>query len=566
MKSKIFINQKRNNYYHGKLLTEKDFVLDQDYFNSKRRMINKFIFGHGIVKGLEIIRLDSENLCLEPGIAIDYYGRELIVPSPLVFKIEDIENYTYSNNYSDILLYLDYDEKFESQEDSIGDYHGKNSNFIIEGTNLKIVEYSDDYRCSSIESYVSNYKTIFSSRDVEVLIKTPKFIKASENMFIEILVKKVKEETEVDLEIGFDLKYLYTENMESSLNYKYKVTNKSHIEKINLIAESTNDIEARLYIREKDTMITVNGEKYGVNGDIDVNVDIVGKEYIEEISKRYYEKGILESIDEGICDKLFLSRLSIKYDDKKVKVEGLTNNPFDQKIMNMDMLNLISRAPDKFKVKHISTNNNTNQGEKEESQSNDYNSNSGELTVDLSINPRKHQTYYSPEISHDLGVGIVDIRVGLKNEIAGEKVIIYGINHNILGSIPEHELSIILYPEKGTFKVAVTLKETSKVKEINFSWNCNKIGKRVVDSMKEPNLIISPNSAIISPNQEFIFKGRIENYDNQEILWSIVDVDGGKISESGYYIAPDKVGVYKVEAYSIVNHNIKGTAYVVVKH
>ena len=41
----------RNRYYYGKLLTEQDFIQDQQYYNDKRRLPNRFLHGAGIAAG-----------------------------------------------------------------------------------------------------------------------------------------------------------------------------------------------------------------------------------------------------------------------------------------------------------------------------------------------------------------------------------------------------------------------------------------------------------------------------------------------------------------------------------
>ena len=46
----------RNRYFYRKFMTVRDFVQEQEYFNSKRWMINRLLFGSGIVCGLEVNR------------------------------------------------------------------------------------------------------------------------------------------------------------------------------------------------------------------------------------------------------------------------------------------------------------------------------------------------------------------------------------------------------------------------------------------------------------------------------------------------------------------------------
>jgi len=73
----------RNHYYHGKLLDAGLFSLEQRYFNSKRALINRFVVGYGVVCGLDLYLLDThDQVIVTPGLAIDKWGREIVVPKP----------------------------------------------------------------------------------------------------------------------------------------------------------------------------------------------------------------------------------------------------------------------------------------------------------------------------------------------------------------------------------------------------------------------------------------------------------------------------------------------------
>lgn len=83
----------RNRYFYGKLLTAEDFSQEQQYGNDKRRMINRWLFGAGIVSGLEVIRVDDYSVSLEMGLALDNTGREIAVETPVIQKLSAIEGY-----------------------------------------------------------------------------------------------------------------------------------------------------------------------------------------------------------------------------------------------------------------------------------------------------------------------------------------------------------------------------------------------------------------------------------------------------------------------------------------
>src|SRR5215204_5022050 len=74
----------RNRYFYGKLMTVRDFLREQEYFNSKRWLVNRLLFGSGIVCGLEVTTagggsLGATEVEIQPGVAFDPVGREITV-------------------------------------------------------------------------------------------------------------------------------------------------------------------------------------------------------------------------------------------------------------------------------------------------------------------------------------------------------------------------------------------------------------------------------------------------------------------------------------------------------
>lgn len=70
----------RNRYFYGKLLDVHHLELEQDYLNSKRWMLNRLGLGSGIACGLRVVpNKDGTAICVEPGVAIDGLGREIVV-------------------------------------------------------------------------------------------------------------------------------------------------------------------------------------------------------------------------------------------------------------------------------------------------------------------------------------------------------------------------------------------------------------------------------------------------------------------------------------------------------
>jgi hypothetical protein len=71
----------RNRYFHGQMLYDRNFRLETDYHNHKRWLINRLVIGWGVVCGLGIRACegDDPSIIVEPGLALDRWGREIVV-------------------------------------------------------------------------------------------------------------------------------------------------------------------------------------------------------------------------------------------------------------------------------------------------------------------------------------------------------------------------------------------------------------------------------------------------------------------------------------------------------
>ena len=114
MKNTKYFPFERNKYFYGKLLSVDDFELEQRYGNDKRRMLNRFLQGSGVVAGLYAVRLDERTLSVEKGFALDALGREIVVDAPVICKLQLLEGYASCVEESGkdyVYLCLDYEEE-----------------------------------------------------------------------------------------------------------------------------------------------------------------------------------------------------------------------------------------------------------------------------------------------------------------------------------------------------------------------------------------------------------------------------------------------------------------------
>lgn len=72
---------KRTDYFHGMLMTERDFREEQIYHIEKRKLLNRMLHGWGVVCGLKVRPTNppSPNIIVEGGMALDCFGNEILV-------------------------------------------------------------------------------------------------------------------------------------------------------------------------------------------------------------------------------------------------------------------------------------------------------------------------------------------------------------------------------------------------------------------------------------------------------------------------------------------------------
>ncbi len=88
----MYNNFKRARYFHGMLMTERDFTEEQKYHNEKRKMLNRMLHGWGVVCGLEIkpTKPASSTIIIRPGLVLDCNGNEICVTEEYPLKIDKI--------------------------------------------------------------------------------------------------------------------------------------------------------------------------------------------------------------------------------------------------------------------------------------------------------------------------------------------------------------------------------------------------------------------------------------------------------------------------------------------
>src|SRR5437016_3693268 len=82
----------RARFFRGNQLTFDDLELQQHYFREKLKRHNRVLHGFGIVSGLKVM-VKSGEIVVEPGLALDCEGNEIILGTPESIVLRPADNW-----------------------------------------------------------------------------------------------------------------------------------------------------------------------------------------------------------------------------------------------------------------------------------------------------------------------------------------------------------------------------------------------------------------------------------------------------------------------------------------
>jgi len=584
----------RNKFFYGKLLTVADFELEQKYMNDKRRFLSKSLFGSGVICGLNTYGVDDSSVMIEAGAAIDSTGREIVVNESVLRKLSGIDGY---ENTSGSVLYLciEYNEELHDPVYSIahtlGDTAKSTSEFnrVKESFRLFVTDKEPDTEPYSLINEFISRKVIFSNRDITVTQSVPRTVSASRPFNITVDIEKHITASDLSFEYIIDTPYFNTADGSGVIHVCFNDTpaemSDKHTLTYTVIPPGSVRAEAGMSILPQSIKFTSQKSISSVKEAINFEINVVQAELPEMIEGKYFSISADEISGSRYHSPIYLSRIEIFRSSTTYIIEALKSMPFNQYIYNPQLLRLDNQLSAFFPPldrtgpsQGISADSGTQKSTADFSQSKEPGSSSGIIEIPLGFNPHPRQKFYSDEIMHGLGKGVVTIVLGIEAASVNEKLsrgnfTAYGNPDIFKGSdydahLPAYELCALNYEERGTFVVGVKLLETTTSLYVKIKWHAFKTpapAMGISESRQDICLFVKPDTIVIAPRETAYFKAIFCNTDETPCIWSVVEDNGGTVEPNGIYTAPNKEGVYEVNVQSISNPSLKASAFVVVK-
>lgn len=586
MNNRKFYSYDRNNYYYGKLLTSRDFSMEQGYMNDKRRLGNLMLHGSGIVSGLKVVAADETALILQAGFAIDGGGREIVVPETEVVKLATIEG--VHDLHSDIAyLGISYQEKPDEKVYAVMQEEGQQSesayNHVKEGYKLRLI---DQDSCSAVPAKIDSWlaeTVLYEDEDCRITNKVCRVLPADRNLTVYTTIEKKRQTQEL-------LSVKYFVNVDGLSEQKFLVE-LDHVKldrygkktiKTELVLKDEVRFLKTFYLKVKNLEVRKDNSRYVTEPVAPVMITCLEGELLDAIVEESFKTAMDTVIENDYDTTIYLAKLYVIRMGDRVLLNRLEGVPFGQYVSSAGQLKLFEDLKEYCPcVKDI-----------QQSQAADVISQA--VAADVPVMPENTfvtgtfdlslgavgdtgKVCYSEEIMHGLGEGpvYVEAAVEILNRDNGEvkEEIIFG-DAELFGTNEQTEkqlqfsCGVKLLPDRGTFIVAVKPKTKVVRTSVRIRWYACKVqdgGKNIYKAKeKQGMLVIAPDTLTTTPRGMVQIVPRFVNIPEQACRYEVLDAAGGRIDNNGIYTAPTAEGVYEIKVSCISDPGIFAHAYIIV--
>lgn len=595
----------RNHYFYGKLLTVRDFEEEQRYFNDKRRLNNLLFTGPGVVLGMDTVQIDDKTLSIEAGLAVDYQGREIVIPDSVTCRLDVLDGFDRLMNTEETYLCVEYEEKGKEEVHSIGgamaggevtmDY-----NRMSEGYRLYLTDVKPEEELLSFRSLAVVRQVVFSESGLKIIQEFPRYANPGQNFLIRIKVEKLDIARPVTITYKIASRCFSCDGSVQVVFEEKEIKTYYSTELVYPVQIRLDAARGAVPVVAEEGNITIGSAVYPLPKVEPAMVQIVMRSPIGHMIQNYRKLHFEEVTGERGEAALYLARLQLIKRAEVYYIEQIEALPFQQYVLSNTMLSLLLEAENGISIGRsidVTVPSKPERSKKEEL--------AGELAVGdediqrlIAVGATNEPmvleqlqtasgivrietdlrssgiTYYSDEIAHGLGPGRVEIRVAAETkEESPESKLVFGnpcvfLNSPYETGLPEYQIGIIADPARGTFRIGVSFLGDIKVPHIMIQWWAYR-----KEQKKEPEysklakiqVCVEPSTAQVKTKEKFQFQARIEGGESQDCNWSVLEPGGGWIDREGVYEAPAKEGVYEVIAESTRYPGKRASAFIVVK-
>ncbi len=560
----------RINYYSGKLLTEQDFIKEQQYMNDKRRLHNRFFHGIGVVAGMQVMMINENSLSLEDGVAIDFAGREILIDAPGVHKLSSIDGFqkmAEENNADYVYLCIEYHEKSNMQArgaSSTLDYSAMNIDKNSEGYRLYLTNQEPKDIELEAEDLLIKSSTIFENNELKIQQLFYKAVVSGEHFKTSIKVLNKGNVSKITVNIKEVLEGAFLDNKaECNFEFDNLILERGEEKEITVLlkAKALEYGTINLHIASENMKIIVNDETIKNTERKKIAIPVVKENIIDYLKKDYFSKVMESVITNNYPRGIYLAKIFLTRREASYAIENIISMPFNQYVYSATLMENIVKELERSVI-DLKANIRELEGrksfdvipvvEKEKEEK-------GTLEIELPFPAKAGQVFYSKEIYHNLGMG--HFKVSL---IAQESDILYVGEGDIFQDRKiKAKLAVKHNTKTASFVVGLKLLENTNENAAVFKYVVEKGEEEVQENAEYIHII--PSKLEVKKRETYCLEAICESVPGATVLWSVNGMSAGSIAVDGTYTAPNNEGVFEIIATCEQKPELKASLFVVVR-
>lgn len=578
MKEQNYFPFERNRYFYGKLLSVEDFQREQSYMNHKRRLLNRLLYGSGILCGMQVIEADQESISIEMGVALDGYGREIVLEQPVLKRLSVLDGFqehcVENENSGTLYLCIEYKEEETEPVHCIGaprNEEGKPLEFNAwkEGCRLFLTSEEPEGNEGFSNQLYEEVHTVFSEAGIRIRQVVPRFLQRNQEAVIRLLIDKSEQKEACSFQFEVELTGAAAQGgSRMTLEFREEDWEPADSYQVEYrIQAGPREMEGSLRIIPDSFLLKVGEHKhmYPVAGQFRFQIITGSRE--QALWNAMCQAAPEDILQSGWQSPIYLAKITVIQAGDTYVIQGIENLPYQQFVWNNRLLGSIRqmhmecRMEGEPKGGRLPSPVQPVQAGTVFHKSYTY----GVEEISLGIGGEAGQCFFSKEIIHGLGPGRVFIQVGAESSSKNGGEILYGAR-DIFPKEPGQikvETAVKLNQDRGCFFIGVRCLEAIHEERVVLYWMAVR-GQEEAYEAQKPVLTIRPNLPRIHIRETLYLEALLGDEPLSMVRWEVKDDSGGSINETGLYTAPNQPGIYEIRAYSMEDADLQASVYVIV--
>lgn len=581
----------RNRYFYGKLLTVRDFEVEQQYTRKNLRLMNRLNAGPGVLCGLGVSASDDSTLLIESGAALDYAGRMIVLEEAALRKLQMLDGHEELLGKDTGWLCLTYDETELEPVNAVGADPGESRQFnmIREGSRLYLTAQPPEYRGLMEAMGRENATILYSSEELTLVLTAPSAVCAGEEFPVEVLVVRNEKTPPIYFQLRSESVIVESADGAACLEFRESSQEKRNVytARFQLKARQSGGTDGMLFSDGTELDIELGSHRYKNYISPEIRIRVCGS--WEELERWRTDSDNLERNLQGRDTPIYLAKLELIQSTGSIFLSSVTSLPFDQRRKqdavttggsSIKAVTASIRSLEYWQRPDVNTAYQRASGTLHfdfgipSPEQYDYAITHGTIDLTMPGGLRVNSRVWSEEIQHGLGPGAVDVRLSIEfNDADRSETALYFGNTEIFRgkgapvTPPWVEAAAIVYPERGTMRIGLWLHDVVEGNILTVHYFAQKPERDTSRLLanRQLALTVTPEFSRVSKRGKQRFEASVVGSEDKAVLWSVKDENGGAIDQNGLYTAPEQAGTYEIVATARADGSVTASVFVIVE-